>query len=230
MAPWNPLEGIDALHREIKKAFEDFGLRTEPGSRSSFLPGRAARRYPLVNLREDKDSLYVDALAPGVPSAQGRESETQADQRSGELTHRTSISSKGARRMAEKTVASPTQREITAAREGTRSQARYMTPPVDIYETREELVVMADLPGVSQTGLDVRVEDSILTIQGRSDRPDSADIIYREYELSNFFRQFELSEEVDQAKIGAELKHGVLTLHLPKAEKAKPRQINVNVG
>jgi HSP20 family molecular chaperone IbpA len=54
--------------------------------------------------------------------------------------------------------------------------------------------------------------------------------MYREYELVNFFRQFELGEKIDQGKISAELKHGVLTLSLPKAEEVKPRQIAVSVG
>jgi HSP20 family molecular chaperone IbpA len=91
-------------------------------------------------------------------------------------------------------------------------------------------VVTADLPGVSREGLDIRVEDNVLTIQGKSNHPVAGEEVYREYQLHNFFRQFELSEAVDQTKIGAELKHGVLTLHLPKAEKTKPRQIQVKTA
>ena len=132
--------------------------------------------------------------------------------------------------MAEKTVAAPGGREVSTTREGTRAQERYVTPPVDIYETKDELVVTADLPGVSREGLDIRVEDNVLTIQGKSNHPVAGEEVYREYQLHNFFRQFELSEAVDQTKIGAELKHGVLTLHLPKAEKAKPRQIQVKTA
>lgn len=132
--------------------------------------------------------------------------------------------------MAEKTVAAPGGREVSTTRETTRAQERYVTPPVDIYETKDELVVTADLPGVPREGLDVRVEDNVLTIQGKSNHPAPGEEVYREYELNNFFRQFELSEAVDQSKIGAELKHGVLTLHLPKAEKAKPRQIQVRIA
>jgi HSP20 family protein len=62
----DPFEGMEALRREVDKAFEDFGFRTEPLSRVAFLPGRGPRRYPLINLHEDKDNLYVEALAPGV--------------------------------------------------------------------------------------------------------------------------------------------------------------------
>jgi HSP20 family protein len=76
----------------------------------------------------------------------------------------------------------------------------------------------------------VRVADGILTLQGRTAHMAPGTTIEREYELLNFYRHFELPEEVDSDKIGAELKHGVLTLHLPKKEKAKPRTIEVSVG
>jgi HSP20 family molecular chaperone IbpA len=132
--------------------------------------------------------------------------------------------------MAEKTVPRATQERSAPAREDTRSQARYVTPPVDIFEDAEGLVVKADLPGVSKDNLDVRVENGLLTIQSRPvDLKVSGSPVYREYELVNFFRQFELSDKVDQQKISADLKHGVLTLRLPRAEEAKPKRIDVKV-
>lgn len=133
--------------------------------------------------------------------------------------------------MAEKTVAAtPDTAQAPASKEGTRAQERYVVPPVDIYETPNGLVLMADLPGVSKEALGVRVEDNLLTIQGRTSHGVRGSLVHREYELINYFRQFELSEKVDQTRIDANLKHGVLTLNLPKAEKAKPRQIEVNVA
>lgn len=131
--------------------------------------------------------------------------------------------------MAEKTVATADVQK-PATTESTRNQERYMAPPVDIYETRDGLVVLADLPGVSKDALDVRVDNNVLTIRGRADHSRPTDETYREYELVNFFRQFELSDKVDQQRITADLKHGVLTLTLPKAEEAKPRQIEVRVA
>ncbi len=132
--------------------------------------------------------------------------------------------------MAEKTVASLSREKTTPTREETRSLERYIIPPVDIYESADGLVVKADLPGVSKDGLDVRVENHLLTIRGKAAHAAPGEPIYREYGLVNFFRQFELNEMVDQHKISAELKHGVLTLNLPKAEEAKPRRIDVSIS
>jgi len=129
--------------------------------------------------------------------------------------------------MAERTVAARTQEKTPSSREETRSQERYITPPVDIYETPNGLVVTADLPGVAKDGLDVRVENNLLTIRGKASHAAPGEPVYREYGLVNFFRQFELNDKVDQSKISAEHKHGVLTLNLPKAEEAKPRRIEV---
>jgi HSP20 family protein len=132
--------------------------------------------------------------------------------------------------MAEKTVATRAQQKTTPSREETRSQEQYVTPPVDIFETGDGLVVKADLPGVAKEDLDVRVENNLLTIRGKPSHVAPGDPLYREYGLVNFFRQFELNEKVDQSKIAAELTHGVLTLTLPKAEEAKPRRIDVKVA
>ena len=132
--------------------------------------------------------------------------------------------------MAERTVAARAQDKAPSNREETRSQERYITPPVDIFETADGLVLKADLPGVAKEGLDVRVENSLLTIRGKAAHAAPGDPVYAEYGLVNFFRQFELNERVDQSKISADLKHGVLTLNLPKAEEAKPRQIEVKVS
>ena len=101
---------------------------------------------------------------------------------------------------------------------------------MDIYETEYGLAVLADLPGVAKEDLNIRVEDSILTIQGKTTQQAPGSMLHREYELVNYFRQFELSEKVAQARIGATLKHGVLTLDLLTAAEARPRQIQVNVG
>jgi HSP20 family molecular chaperone IbpA len=132
--------------------------------------------------------------------------------------------------MAEKTIATRSQKSATPSREETRSQEQYITPPVDIYETQEGLVVKADLPGVAKDSMDVRVENNLLTIRANAAHVAPGDPIYREYELANFFRQFELNERVDQSKISAELNHGVLTINLPKAEEAKPRKIDVKIA
>ncbi len=133
--------------------------------------------------------------------------------------------------MAEKTVAAAAPAGQPArSREATRAGDRYVAPAVDIYETAEELVLLADLPGVGKDDLEVRVEDDVLTIRATPHHVAPGEVVWREFELPNFFRQFELSEVIDQEKISADLKHGVLTLHLPKAEKARPRKIEVKLS
>jgi HSP20 family molecular chaperone IbpA len=129
--------------------------------------------------------------------------------------------------MAEKTIATPESQQLTSTAEGTRTREQYITPPVDIYETPDDLVVMADLPGVTKEDLDVWVDNTLLTIRGQSHHIAPGTPVYQEYELLPFFRQFELSEKIATEKITAEFKHGVLFLHLPKAAEAKPRKIEI---
>ena len=117
--------------------------------------------------------------------------------------------------------------EASGAQEVTREPERYALPPVDIYEEADRLVVLADLPGVQKQGLSVRVDQGVLTIEGRTATAPTANLVRREFTLVPFFRQFRITEAIDPGKIRASLKHGVLRLDLPKAEKAKPRQIPV---
>ena len=111
----------------------------------------------------------------------------------------------------------------------TREETQFMSPPVDIYETEDGLTVLADLPGVTNEDVDIRVEDDLLTIKGKTTYEMKSDPIHDEFRLLNFYRQFSLGNEVDQEKISAGVKNGVLTVNLPKAEKVKPRKISVNV-
>jgi HSP20 family molecular chaperone IbpA len=134
--------------------------------------------------------------------------------------------------MAEKTVArsdNPMPNQMGQSKERTRGMERFVSPPVDIYDSPEGLVLLADLPGVAPEDLKVRLEENTLTIQASPKHLVDGEATYKEFELVNFFRQFELSEEVDQEKISASLSHGVLKLQLPRAEKAKPREIPVQV-
>lgn len=109
----------------------------------------------------------------------------------------------------------------------TRESELYLAPAVDIYETADGLTVVADVPGVPRDGLDIDVDDKILTIRGTVNASERQGMLSQEYGVMNYFRQFRLSDEVDREKIVASLTHGVLTLTLPKAASAKPRRIKV---
>jgi HSP20 family protein len=99
---------------------------------------------------------------------------------------------------------------------------------VDIIETPEELLLFADLPGVRSGDVDVRFENGELILHGRCNpRGNPANFLLSEYEVGDFYRVFALSESIDAEKINAELKQGVLTVHLPKAAAVKPRKITV---
>lgn len=133
--------------------------------------------------------------------------------------------------MAETTVPAPREHaDAMQTQENTRANEQYIEPRVDIFEDANGLTLLADLPGVTKDNLDVEVKDEILTIQAHTRREVKGTQIYREFELTNYHRQFKLSERVDADRITAEFKHGVLTLRMPKAEEAKPKQINVQLG
>jgi len=152
MADWNPWQTLEAMRREIDRVFDENGSRSEPSFRAAFLPGRAARRYPLINLYEDKEAVYVEALAPGID------------------------------------------------------------------------------PGT----LNLSVQGNTLSIAGEKRRV-AGDVQPEAFHRSEratgkFVRHIELPMEVDESKVQADYKHGLLNITLPKAENAKPKQIAVQVS
>ena len=152
MAEWNPLADMDDLRREIGRAFEDFGFQHGPVQRVAFLPGREPRRYPLVNLLEDKDHIYIEALTPGV------------DPKSLNIT--------------------ALQNRLTLAGE--------------------------------KNGIPGNIKPEAFH---RNERASG-----------KFVRTIDLPVEINEAGIQAEYKNGLLIVTLPKAEKAKPKQISIKVA
>jgi HSP20 family protein len=123
--------------------------------------------------------------------------------------------------------------EIKPSEQRLRTEAIATTmPPVDIYEDEAGFTVVADLPGVSKDQLAVRVNGDSLVIEGTASAPVSGDIelLYEEIRTPQYRRSFTLSRELDPSKIEAKLNNGVLKLHIPKAEEAKPRRISVSVA
>jgi HSP20 family protein len=152
MAEWNLFADAEALRREIGRALEDFGVEQGPLHRVAFLPGREPRRYPLVNLLEDKDHIYIEALTPGVD---------------------------------------PQSMNITAL--------------------HNRLTLAGEKSGVPG---DIKAEAF-----HRNERASG-----------KFIRTIYIPVEVDETRIQAEYKNGLLVVTLPKAEKAKPKQISVKVA
>jgi HSP20 family protein len=152
MADLNPWQTLEALRRELDRVFDGTETRNEPFFRTAFLPGRAARRYPLINLYEDKDAVYLEALAPGVDPAT----------------------------------------------------------------------------------LNLSVVGNTLSITGEKRRV-AGDVKPEAFHRSEratgkFVRHLQLPAEVDEGRVRADYKDGLLIITLPKAEKAKPKQIAVQVG
>lgn len=152
MAQWNPFEEMETLRREIDRAFEGFGSKQSGLPQVAFLPGAGPRRYPLVNLLEEKDNIYIEALTPGV----------------------------------------------------------------------------------DPQSLNITVLDNRLTLTGEKSRIPTEvkpEAFHRSERASGkFVRTIELPVAVNEAEIQAEYKNGILIVILPKAEKAKPKQIDVKIA
>jgi HSP20 family protein len=152
MAEWHPFEDLASLRQEIDRAFEGFGVAQDPLRHVAFLPGRGPRRYPLINLLEDKDNIYIEALTPGVNPKS-----------------------------------------------------------LDISVTHNRLTLAGEKTRIAE---DVKPEAF-----HRSERASG-----------KFVRIVDLPLEVEGGEIEAEYKNGLLFVTIPKAEKAKPRQINVKIA
>jgi HSP20 family molecular chaperone IbpA len=121
------------------------------------------------------------------------------------------------------------EKQEASQQEGTRAGRTYV-PDVDIYETPDSMHLWADMPGVDEKTLNVRLDDGVLTIEGQVALKEYEHLapVYTEYKVGNYERRFTVSRDIDADKIAARLVNGVLALELPKAERAKPRQIKIN--
>lgn len=119
----------------------------------------------------------------------------------------------------------------TGEAEFTRDRRVYV-PRVDIYESADDIVVVADMPGVDESSVDITLEKNVLTINGyvEPEEPENYNLAYAEYEVGDYRRSFTLSNQIDQENIKATVKNGVLRLWLPKAAVAKSRKIAVRAG
>ncbi|MBC7359591.1 MAG: Hsp20/alpha crystallin family protein [Desulfacinum sp.] len=132
--------------------------------------------------------------------------------------------------MAEKDIEVREKQEVQTQAESTRNIPVYV-PAVDIYESEEALTVVADMPGVAPENVDIDLRDDQLTIRGTVTVEGNGEtVLLREYGVGDYYRQFTLGRIIDQSKIEAAMKDGVLTLTLPKVDKAKPRKITVKTG
>lgn len=125
-----------------------------------------------------------------------------------------------------------TERELARDDAPRGEPASTLVPPVDIFEDEGGFTVIADLPGVSRDRLGVRVTGDSLVIEGTAEAPaiGNMELLYGEVLNPQYRRSFSLSRELDPGKIEARLNNGVLRLRIPKAEEARPRRINVQVG
>lgn len=124
-----------------------------------------------------------------------------------------------------------TKQEVATPAEHTRSGLLF-TPEVDIFETEHEITVLADMPGVASDGVNIELHEGVLTLNGEIKPWENAgetDVLI-EFETGRYYRQFSVSNAIDQSKIDAKLEDGILRLTLPKAQKAMPRQITITAG
>jgi HSP20 family molecular chaperone IbpA len=134
--------------------------------------------------------------------------------------------------MAE-TVTEVQKKEADTPQQGERTRQRMVyTPSVDIIERKDDIVVMADMPGSDEKSVDITLEKNVLTIYGKveSEIPKNHRLYMSEYGVGDYHRVFNLTNEIDRDKIQATVKNGVLKLILPKAETVKTKKIEVKAA
>jgi HSP20 family molecular chaperone IbpA len=129
---------------------------------------------------------------------------------------------------AQREVALQEKRELAPAQERTEA-GKFYSPYTDIYETKDAVVVTMEVPGVTKSDIDIRLDKGQLTVTGNVDSKvyDGLDPLYSEYNVGNFVRSFTLSTKIDSTAIAATVADGVLTLRLPKAKEALARRIEI---
>ena len=120
-------------------------------------------------------------------------------------------------------------REVEKKQEST-APARTYVPVTDIFETDAALMLALEMPGVDREKVNVELESGVLTVEGQINfaKYERLYPVYTEYNVGNYARSFQLSSDIDQDRISAEFKDGVVMLTLPKAAKATPRKIKIN--
>lgn len=132
--------------------------------------------------------------------------------------------------MNEKDLQVQEKQELQTKSESTRNVPIFV-PAVDIFESPNELTLLADMPGVPIENVDIDLDNDQLTIRGIADAvQEEGTVLLREYSVGDYYRQFTLSNAIDRERIQASMKDGVLKVVLPKAEAAKPRKIEVKLS
>jgi len=133
--------------------------------------------------------------------------------------------------MEEKEMVRQEKKEMKKAGEEMRPGPVFI-PAVDILENQNEIMILADMPGVDGKDVDIDLREDVLTLRGSvSPVGDEKEVsVYREFNWGDYFRQFTLAEVIDQEKISAKMDDGVLRLTLPKKEKVKPKRIQVSIN
>jgi len=121
--------------------------------------------------------------------------------------------------------------QTSVTREGA-TEAPALLPPVDVLEDKTGITLYADMPGVSKERLNAHVEGDVLVIEGEMglEMPKDMEATHIEVNLPRYRRVFTLSKDLDPGRMQAELKQGVLKLHIQKAEHARPKRIEVSAG
>jgi HSP20 family molecular chaperone IbpA len=132
--------------------------------------------------------------------------------------------------MAEQEITAKEKQQVEG-QEKTRA-GRFFLPRVDIYEFPDSIKLWVDMPGVKESDVEVTHKEGILTITGTvsTEAYEKLSPLYTEYNVGNYFRQFELNEDIDDQHIGALMKNGVLELTLPKGARVQPRRIEIKAG